>query len=665
MPADICRFADFELDRSAYQLRRKGRPARIERIPLDLLFLLAERPGQLVTREEILERIWGKDVFLDTDNSINAAIRKIRQVLRDDAETPRFVATVPTKGYRFIASLHETQRETPGDQSVSNGKNEVAPPQIYVARPEPESFEPPSGPADAFAHGGRVVSLAEEAELCKPPQPALRPHTSVKTVGAGAMSALVFIAALLIWRWMGEGSSNRPSSPTVHTIAVLPLENLSGDPGQEYFADGMTDELITDLAKISGLRVISRTSVMRFKGEHRERLAEIAKALDVDTIVEGTVLRVGDKVRITAQLIDAPSDNHLWAESYERDTGDVMTLQDELASTIARQINVELTPDEQARLAKPHPVDPHELEAILKGFYFVTKQTGGGMQKGREYFEQAIKIAPGHAWGYIGLATYYVTAADLVLSNQEAMPTAKQLLTTALRLDDNIAMAHSQLGIIYWNYDYDWIAAEKENRRAIALEPGTAYAHGLYGYMLLFQGRFEEAEGELKRAQQLDPLSPWNYAALGQVLNVRQDYPKALEQCRKAIEIDPNYWPAYSYCLGFSYDGTGNQREALKALEKGVAIEPGPAPIAIIGADYAMTGNRAQAYKVIDQLNRLSAQTYVSPCRPASIYLALGEKNTALTSWKRRTRNAADALSILRSCLDGSRCAPTRASSRC
>lgn len=410
MPADICRFADFELDRSAYQLRRKGRPARIERIPLDLLFLLAERPGQLVTREEILERIWGKDVFLDTDNSINAAIRKIRQVLRDDAETPRFVATVPTKGYRFIASLHETQRETPGDQSVSNGKNEVAPPQIYVARPEPESFEPPSGPADAFAHGGRVVSLAEEAELCKPPQPALRPHTSVKTVGAGAMSALVFIAALLIWRWMGEGSSNRPSSPTVHTIAVLPLENLSGDPGQEYFADGMTDELITDLAKISGLRVISRTSVMRFKGEHRERLAEIARVLGVDTIVEGTVLRVGDKVRITAQLIDAPSDKHLWAESYERDTGDVMTLQDELASTIARQINVELTPDEQARLAKPHPVDPHELEAILKGFYFVTKQTGGGMQKGREYFEQAIKIAPGHAWGYIGLATYYVTA---------------------------------------------------------------------------------------------------------------------------------------------------------------------------------------------------------------------------------------------------------------
>ncbi|HEY6418635.1 MAG TPA: tetratricopeptide repeat protein [Candidatus Binataceae bacterium] len=411
---------------------------------------------------------------------------------------------------------------------------------------------------------------------------------------------------------------------------MLPLENLSGDPAQEYFADGMTDELITDLAKIGGLRVISRTSVMKFKGEHREQLPEIAKALNVDTIVEGSVLRVGDKVRITAQLIDAPNDKHLWAESYERDTRDVLSMQDELASTIARQIDVELTPAEQARFAKPRPVNPQALEAILKGNYFLRKQTSDGFQKAKEYYEQAIKIAPDYAEGYVGLAAMYVVAADFVLSNREAMPKAKELLETALRLDDTNAPAHSLLGTIYFSYAYDWVAAESENRRAIELAPGNAFAHSWYAFMLVWQARFDEAERELKLAQLIDPLSPYHYVAMGQLLNVRKDYPKALEQCRKALEVDPASWAAYSTCLGFSYEGMGNHGEALKEFEKGVAIEPGPQPIAFLGLEYARSGNREQARKAIEQLNHLPAQTYVSPCWPASVYVALGENNTAL-----------------------------------
>src|SRR5208337_3693442 len=229
---------------------------------------------------------------------------------------------------------------------------------------------------------------------------------------------VLLMAVISAWKSMGPGFGWSPvgaRAPGMRSIAVLPLENLSGDPAQEYFADGMTDELITDLAKISGLRVISRTSVMKFKGEHREQLPEIAKALNVNTIVEGSVLRVGDKVRITAQLIDAPSDKHLWAESYERDTRDVLTLQDEVASTIARQIDVELTPNEQARLTKPRPVNPEALEAILKGRYFLLKETGEGFQKAREYYEQAIKIDPNFAGGYAALAAVYVVAADLVV----------------------------------------------------------------------------------------------------------------------------------------------------------------------------------------------------------------------------------------------------------
>jgi len=350
----------------------------------------------------------------------------------------------------------------------------------------------------------------------------------------------------------------------------------------------------------------------------------------VDTIVEGSVLRIGDKVRITAQLIDAPNDKHLWAESYERDSRDVLTLQDELASTIARQIDVELTPNEQARFAKPRPVNPDALEAILKGNYFLRKQTSDGFQKAKEYYEQAIKIAPNWSGGYVGLGAVYVVAADLVVSDQEVMPKAKELLATALRLDDTSAGAHSLLGIIHWNYDYDWVAAERENLRAIELAPGNDVAHGNFGLMLLFQARFDEAERELKLARLLDPLYPWNYVVMGMLLNVRGDHAKALEQCRKAVEIDPNFWPAYSSCFGFSYVEMGNHGEALKAFEKGVAIEPGPQPIAFLGSEHARLGNREQARKVLEQLNHLPAQDYVAPCWPASVYLELGEKNTAL-----------------------------------
>jgi adenylate cyclase len=450
-------------------------------------------------------------------------------------------------------------------------------------------------------------------------------------IGVGAL-LIVAIIGISTWKWIGPSSGwlpTGPSVPAMRSIAVLPLENLSGDPAQEYFADGMTDELITDLAKISGLRVISRTSVMKFKGEHREQLPEIAKALHVNTIVEGSVLRVGDKVRITAQLIDAPSDKHLWAESYERDTKDVLTLQDEVASTIAQQIDVELTPNEQARFAKPRPVNPEALEAVLKGRYFLIEETSDSFQKATESLQQAIKIAPDDAEGYVGLAAVYIAAADVVVSNQAVMPKAKELLATALRLDDNDAGAHMWLATIHWCYEYDWVSAEREYLRAIELAPGSSDTHYGYGFMLMLQKRLDEAEREMKLAQLIDPLSTPNNMAMGELLAVRGDYPKALEQCHKALEIDPHLWPAYS-CLGYVYERMGNHGQALKAYEKGVAIEPSPIPIAFLAAAYARSGNRAQARKVIEQLDHLPAQTYVAPCYRGVVYVGLGENDKAL-----------------------------------
>ncbi len=516
--------------------------------------------------------------------------------------------------YDDIRNKPEFQVKDLGEKKL---KNVARPIRVYVLTAPDAPGQPRSSSRLSAALGN---SIAKRRKLL---------------VGAGALlvlSIVAIIAGIAAWRRFAPVSAAPPASttPGVRSIAVLPLENLSGDPAQDYFADGMTDELITDLAKISGLRVTSRTSVMKFKGEHREQLPEIAKALNVETIVEGSVLRVGDKVRITAQLIDAPNDKHLWAESYERDSRDVLTMQDELASTIARQIDVELTPAEQARFAKPRPVNPLALEASLQGGYFLLKQTSDGFQKAKDRFEQAIKIAPDFAGGYVGLAGMYVTAADVFLSSREAMPKAKGLVATALRLDDTDAEAHALLGVIHWSYDYDWAAAETEFRRAIELAPGNADIRNAHGFMLIWQARFDEAGQELKLAQLLDPLTAQNYVTMGLLLNIRGDYPEALEQCRKAVGIDPNSWTAYSYCFGYSYDRMGNHAEALKALKKGVAIEPAPAPIANLGREYARSGSPQQARKVLELLNSLPAQTFVSPCLPAIVNMALGENNTAL-----------------------------------
>src|ERR1700722_10862909 len=453
----VLRFGVFELDVRAGELRKRGTKLRLQGQPLQVLGALLKRPGDLVTREELRAAIWPAETFVDFDHSLHNAIARIRETLGDSAEKPRYIETLPRRGYRFIGTVERV--ETP---------------------------EPAPAPA-----------VTPEPKLEVPvPAKLVEKRSALRFV---LWAVLTLVASLLV---DAPNFLGRSAAPTVRSIAVLPLANFSGDPAQEYFADGMTDELITDLAKISGIRVISRTSVMKFKGNHREQLPEIAKALNVNTIVEGSVLRVGDKVRITAQLIDAPSDKHLWAESYERDTRDVLTLQDEVASTIAQQIDVELTPNEQARFAQTRPVNPAALEACLKGRYFLLKQTSDGFQKASEYFAQAIKIAPDFAVGYAGLAAVYVVASDVVVSNQEVMPKAKDLLATALRLDNTNADAHSLLGTIHWSYDYDWVASERENLRAIELAPSNADTHGNYGFMLLWQARLDEAERELKLAQE-------------------------------------------------------------------------------------------------------------------------------------------------------------------
>jgi adenylate cyclase len=477
----------------------------------------------------------------------------------------------------------------------------------------------------------RVYALATAAAARGPLSRTGAAKRRAMLAGAGALLAAGLICVLVLWRWSAPTSvSSGPAAPrAIRSIAVLPLENLSGDPNQTYFADGMTDELITDLATISALRVISRTSVMQFKGEHRKPLPEIAKALNVDAIVEGSVMRAGDKVRITAQLIDAPADRHLWAKSYERDSHDVLAMQDEVALAIAREINVRLTPGEQARFASARPVNPQAHEAYLKGRYFLSGYSLERVGKAIAQFELAIKLDRNFAPAYAGLADAYGYEEDWYVPATEVMPKAKAAADKALELDDNLAEAHTALaGVLGW-YEFDWPAAESEYQRAILLNSSFAEAHHGYGLLLLYQGRLDKSLAEMRRAAELDPLAATIVADMGLPLTLQRNYETAAAEARKASELDPNS-PYVQALPGWIRIQAGKAEEAIPYYEK--ASVPGAPPLvtAFLGFAYAVSGQRSKAQEVLADLDQMSRSRFVSPWCGAIVYLGLGDKQRAL-----------------------------------
>jgi adenylate cyclase len=454
-------------------------------------------------------------------------------------------------------------------------------------------------------------------------------HLLLAAIGLLLFAASVYGVAK--WKLLGRQIAEQlsPNARTIRSIAVLPLDNFSGDPNQEYFADGMTDELTTDLATISALRVISRGSVMQYKGAHRPPTPEIAKALNVDAVVEGSVMRVGDRVRITAQLIDAPADKHLWAKSYQRDSRDVLALQDELAAAIARQINIELTPAEQARFANAHPVNPQAHEAYLKGRYYLSSFTEEGVSKAIGQFEQAIKADASFALPYTGLADAYSYGDDWYFPANEVMPKAKAAAEKALQLDDSLAEAHASLAFINWQYDFDWAGGESEYRRAIGLNPNYAEAHHQYGYLLAFRGRFDESLSEMKRAGELDPLSAGITNDVGFPLTLQAKYEAAKEQARLAMELDSNFYLAH-WALGWMDIEAGNFSAAIPQIERARVTDSPPFVAGWLGYAYAATGERGKAEAMIAELNQMSSRRFVSPFCIAIIYLGLGDKERAL-----------------------------------
>jgi TolB-like protein/DNA-binding winged helix-turn-helix (wHTH) protein/Flp pilus assembly protein TadD len=590
------RFGVFELDLHAGELRKRGLRVRLQEQPFQVLAMLVEQPGEVITREQLQSKLWRADTFVDFDHGLNKAINKIRDALSDSAESPRFVETVARRGYRFLAEVKVA------DSAPVRG---------------PEFTAPPPSLAESVDPRGLTSNLARSKHLL--------PSLAWKTA---AFVLVVLMASLTAWKFYPW---NRPS-PVIRSLAVLPLESLSNDASQDYFADGMTDELISDLGQISALRVISRTSVMGYK-HVRKPLPQIARELNVDAVVEGTVLRSGDRVRITAQLIDASTDKHLWSQSYEGEVRDTLALQNKVARAVADQIRVNLNPQEQTALKSVKVVNPEAYESYLKGRYFWNKRTANGLNVALAYFVQAIDEDPKYAQAYSGLADTYALLGDwqyAVMTPKEALPKAKAAAIKALELDSALGEAHNSLAFVLDGFDWDLDSGGKEFRRAIELNPGYATAHHWYAWHLSLLGRYDEAIAEMRKAENLDPLSLVINADLAELLVLAHSYDESIQQSRKTIEMDPNFALAHNQ-LAQAYLQKHMADEAVAELRKAVQLSGGsPTCIANLARAYAASGKRSEAAKLLSDLMKRSSSNYSHASEIAMIYASLGDTNQAM-----------------------------------
>ena len=502
-----------------------------------VLAVLVERAGNVVSREEFRKTLWPDDTFVDFDRGLNKAINGLRASLRDNARKPRFVETLPRKGYRFIASVETA----------------------------------------AFSGSG------------------MRPDSSV--------------------------------AARIQSLAVLPLANQSGDPAQEYFSDGMTEELISAVSRIGSLRVISRTSVMRYKGT-RKYLPAIARELGVDAVVEGSVGRSGNQVRITAQLIYAPEDRHLWSGRYERELCDVLQMQAEIAESIASQINKVIEPGKMSVRARP--VHPQAYEACLKGNFFRDKMTPADLEKSIQFFTWAIDLDPAYAQAYADLSqSFFFLGVFGVAPPGDVFPKAKAAAVKALELDEALTAAHNALAAVHILYDWDWAGAEAQCHQALQLSPGNPVARAHMADFMSIQGRHDEAVAEFRRVLSLDPISRVYMGHFGLILYRARRYDEAIEQCQKALEVDANYANALWF-LAISLERKGQLAESIAILEKAAAVSGGGLHYrALLGRAYALAGERQRGLTIVEELEALSKKVYVSPYDIALVYLGLGDKTSA------------------------------------
>jgi TolB-like protein/DNA-binding winged helix-turn-helix (wHTH) protein/cytochrome c-type biogenesis protein CcmH/NrfG len=586
--ARLIRFGIFEVNLDSGELRRRGVKVKLQEQPLQALLVLLERPGEVTKRDELQKRLWPTDIFGDFDRGLNRAMNRLREALGDNADNPQFIETLPQRGYRFIAYV-ETAEATPVTR----------PPELSIGTQADPPLSPPAPENQPSPTGIRHV---------------MQRRGVLAVIGGSIALPLLSLGYRLV----------RSTSRRIESIAVLPLENLSGDPAQEYFSDGMTDELIGQIARIASLRVISRTSVMQYKGGRSKSLPLIARELNVDAILEGTAVQSGQKVRITAKLIRAHDDRHLWSEEYERDLTDIMAVRSEVARAVAREIQIKLTPREQTSLTRTHPVKPDAYLAFLKGNFFLHKGISGVL-KSIDFFTQAVKLDPSYADAHAGLAQAlcYVGIFGFRPST-ETHPAARAAALKALELDASNASAHTVLAEVKKGYDWNLASALAEYQRALQLSPSHLLTRLWYAECLSRMGRYEEALAESGRTLALDPVSPLSIINRAMLFFRARRYDEAIRASQQALELDPQFINAF-WWQGLSYAGNRDFSKAIASLTKAVSMNDGPLFRALLGHVYGRAGEKAKALGILKELTTMSTQRYVSPMDFAVIFAGLGD----------------------------------------
>ncbi|HSA92811.1 MAG TPA: winged helix-turn-helix domain-containing protein [Terriglobales bacterium] len=598
--AGILSFGAFTVETETGILRKHGVRVKLGGQSFEVLHLLLKRPGELVKREELRAALWPADTFVDFEHGLNAAVNKLREALGDSAETPRYIETLPRRGYRFVGQL-----------------NEPGPDVVAAAYPSPE---PPSVPMSTPTAGRRRRQIA----------------LLLAVLLVGAVVAFLDVGGVRS-RILGGQVPRLP----IHSLAVLPFDNLSGDPREDYLADGMTEALIGSLAQVRSFKVISRTSVLRYRKADRPPLPQIARELGVDAVIEGSVQREGDTVRISVQLIHGPTDEHLWANQYQREVGGVLALQGEVAQAIAREIHAQMTPQESTRLSRQQPINPESFELYVKARRL---SDGFDLQGSNRLLEEAVHAAPDFAPAYASMAENYVLMAMTGRSvPMDLYAKAKNAARRALELDEDLAEAHVALGWARLYEDWDWDGVEQSMRQAIDLNPSSAAAHFHYSILLSAVERHPQAIAEAQFALQLDPLSPlmitnlgWRYEPV--------DPEKAAALFRDALAINPNLFAARMN-LGLFHLSKGKQDEALAEFQQFPAWGAGGEK-PLLAYAFAVMGKKQQAIDLLNQARHPPRGTYVSKCAIAIAYAALNDPDESFR-WLDRAYDERDGWLLL------------------
>ena len=592
------RFDDFEVDLRTGDVRKHGHRIRLQEKPFQILSLLLERAGEIVTREELRERLWPADTFVDFDANLNTSLNRLRQALGDTANEQSYIKTVPRQGYRFIAPVTKVEEAI---EAPTPRPDPVGATVVHEPTPKLRAWLGPFSPP-----GFRFILVA-------------------------AILVAVTVGGLAYLRWLGH-SAQAGRNPHRGTILVTPFQDLNGDPSQDYLSDGLTDEMITRLGQISPqhLSVIARSTAMQYKGGHKP-VGEIAREQHVDYILEGSFRRQGNQVRITAQLFDARDQGSMWTEEYERDASDLFAIQRDVTGRIAQSLQLELLAPTDRTTVTTNPVNPEAYDAYLKGLFELNRGTPGDLEKSIAYFRQATNKDNHFAAAYAALAYSYNAAADWTyMSPKEAFPKEKAAAEKAIEVDDMLSDSHLAMAEILHEYEWNWAGAEKAYQEALRLNPSSAVAHRLYAEYLTRAGRFADALTEIRGAQRLDPASLTTSAYFCFINFHARNYDSAIKSCREVLEFDSHSIPAHDW-LADSLVFVKRYEEAIAQYRKAID-ESGNASYFLsgLGMAYAMKGDQEQARKILSELNERAKQAYVSPYELAGIYIGLGDKEHAL-----------------------------------